>query len=253
MKLSNREKVLLGILLVLSLVYAYYNFAFKPGKIAKENLLQENRVLKSMIESGETAKTQNTGMVQKITEIAKLGNELMLEVPARAGVPETVAFLKKTALDANVDIKSLNYAASPKNKNNSVNNTKNMVETEKVRTLDYNITVQGAYNNLLAFLLKIENAPRLYTINDCQMTANAPEIAAEALAGPLQSSMEAGQGTPSPRLPSIPKGSAVYDGNDIKLKLRFSAYYDEEGIPGFTTAKEDEVPAAAGRINPFIF
>lgn len=248
-KLSRREKILLGILLILSLIYAYYNLAYKPGKIAREQLLQENRVLKSLTESGESAMVQTSNIEQDITGIAKLGNELMAAVPARARVPETIAFLKKTAFDTHVDLKAINYAAP--NKNNSTDKQKNKEKLEKVRILDYNITVQGTYNNLLAFLLKMENTPRLYTISNCQMTAAAKKNDEKALSEALQSSLETEQGAPPAPFPSIPKGSAVYDGNNIKLNLKFSAYYDEETIPGLN-AKEDEVPVAAGRINPFI-
>ncbi|MEN6326259.1 MAG: hypothetical protein ABFD18_08645 [Syntrophomonas sp.] len=251
-RLSRREKILVGLLLLLSLVYAYYNLAYKPGKIARAQLLQANRVLKSLIERGESAKVQNADIEQEKTGIAKLGNELMVAVPAQARIPETVAFLKKTAFDTHVDLKTINYADPNKNKNNSTNIQKNQKKIEKVRILDYNITVQGAYNNLLAFLLKMENAPRLYTISNCQMTTtvkdNDEKTVGEAL---QQSSIEAEQGAEPLPLSSIPKGSAVNDGNNIKLNLKFSAYYDEETIPGLTT-KDDEVPVAAGRINPFI-
>ena len=251
-KLSRREKILVGLLLILSLVYAYYNLDFKPNKIASEQLLQENRVLKSLMERGENAKTRTTGIGQEKTRIAQLGNELLVAVPARAMVPETVAFLKRTAFDTRVELKSLNYTAPNKSNNNNTGSQKKKEESEKVQALDYNITVQGGYNNLMAFLLRIEKAPRLYTISSCSMTANSKKNDDKAISEALQSSMEAEPGAVEPvPLTSAPKGSEVYDGNNIKLDLKFSAYYDEEAIPGLTI-KEDEVPAAAGRINPFL-
>lgn len=252
MKLSQREKILIGLLIVLSVVYACYNFAYKPGKIAREQLQQENRVLKSLIAREENAKTQNTGILQERTEIAKLGNKLMLQLPTRAQVPETVAFLKKTAFESHVSLKSLNYEAPNKSKyNNSTGSQKTDEELAKVQMLDYNITVQGSYNSLLAFLLKIENAPRLYTISNCSMIAAAKKIDEKAPSEALQSNLEAEPGAEPVPLPSVPKGSAVYDGSNIKLNLKFSAYCDEESIPELKL-KEDEVPVAAGRINPFL-
>lgn len=252
MKLSQREKILIGLLLILGVIYACYNFAYKPGKIAREQLQQENRVLKSLIKRGENAKTQNTGIVQERTGIAKLGNKLMIQVPTRAQVPETMAFLKKTASESHVSLKSLNYTAPQASKDNhSSGSQKTGEELAKVQVLDYNITVQGSYNNLLAFLLKIENAPRLYIISNCSMTAAAKKIDEKAVSEDLQSNPEAEPGAEPVPLPSVPKGSAVYDGSNIKLNLKFAAYCDEEPIPEFKI-KEVEVPIAAGRTNPFL-
>ncbi|MDD3268434.1 MAG: hypothetical protein PHX14_03865 [Syntrophomonadaceae bacterium] len=252
MMLSRREKILLTLLLILGLAISYNYLVYQPGQIARKHLIQENGVLISLIERGTSAKAQNLDINQEKTRIVKAGNELMLQIPSSARVPETVAFLKRTARDTHVNLQSINYAINKSKTGMNKNAKANKDILEKVQVLDYNITIQGGYNNLLAFLLKFENAPRLYTINNCRMIANAQKFDEAAISEVLTSLIEDPEAAPVPvPLPIMPKGSAIYDGNSIQLNLKFSAYYEEETIPGLN-AGEEEVPAASGKINPFL-
>ncbi|MDD2620498.1 MAG: hypothetical protein PHC92_07520 [Syntrophomonadaceae bacterium] len=250
MRLSKRETILLCLFLIISMVFVYYKFSYKPSQNHMNSLLQENILLKDLIEKGK--KAESSMNIREKNTVLKVGEKLLREIPTRAGVPETIAYLENTCRDTKVTLLSVNGKIANNKINSEENEKKQGVELEKIRVLDYNISIQGSYNNLLVFLLKLENSSRLYTINNCKMTVNAKKFDEVELNEDAAPNKEDDTVVSNPQnITSDAKGSKSYDGNNIMLDLIISAYYDEESIPDINIGADDVLPAS-GKTNPFL-
>ncbi|MEN6351363.1 MAG: hypothetical protein ABFD08_18475 [Syntrophomonas sp.] len=260
MKLSRREKVLLALLAILSVIFVFYNFIYKPLIEEKELLLSDSAYLKTLIEKGEAGRKERLDLAREEAVIRKEYEGLLAAVPSSARVPETIAFLQQSSKDTNVSLLSTKYVPVKKSKNegNAPNGQKNQPAAkiiDKAQEVSYSISARGSYNNLLSFMLKIENAPCLYIIRSCKIQSSPRKIDESLFSQvvqPIEGDQPAVPLVPAP-VPSltIPKGSALYDGGNLVLYLEFSAYYYKDNLNLDTAKTDNQVEPGQGSINPF--
>jgi Tfp pilus assembly protein PilO len=237
MKLSRREIILLCVLLLAGSIYLFNQYAYQPLQQKTSTLIAENAKIQTTIEIQE-AKMKTTANMQKEQErLEEEYRQLMIAVPEDAYIPEIIAWLGKSAKDASIQLDKVSYQSGNNDKQNS-----DQAKSDGVHACNFEISAAGSYFNLMSFLLKTENDPRIYVISGGQINAQQKkqEVA------PVVSEVE-GESIPAPE---PLKGAAAYDSNNMVLKLKLSAYYDKDKALDISGMAE-KVPPGEGRENPF--
>ncbi|HWP95927.1 MAG TPA: hypothetical protein VN426_03685 [Syntrophomonadaceae bacterium] len=267
MSLSRREIVLISILLLAGTLYAFYNYLYMPVRSRTEALKTENNQLQAQLSEAEQAKTSKKNPADDVKKLQNEYKVLLNKVPEDPYVPEMMVYIADSARDSKVKLNSLDYKYDEKSApaaSASENGTAKQGDADKAnpsatyRSSQLDVEVVGDYNELLNFLLKIENAPRLYVLSSAKFDAgkrkapevvvNAPEQTAAAKTSTAVAAVNSSPGgTAAPAL----AGSAAYDGSSITLKLKFSSYYDQTTTGGMKGVDQEVAPTAEGK-NPFI-
>ncbi len=229
MKLSKREKILLCFLLVAAGIYVFYNYVYQPVREKTMLLADENGRLKAAIQVAERARTTHADIGDIGVEKEKIKEEyeeLALKVPESPYLPEVISYLEDSAGEAGVKLLSLsNQESIPEDElqvmgmgqltggSSSKQEKEPDNELEGVNAYSLYLTVRGSYYNILTYMLKIEKAPRIYTIDSVTM------------------SKESGNGS-------------------INLDIVVTTYYDNKSLLGIKGVEETIKPGE-GRDNPF--
>lgn len=237
MKLSRREIILLCVLLLAGSIYLFYQYAYQPLQQKTHTLIAENTKIQKNLEMQE-GKMETAAKMQKEQErLEEEYRQLMIAVPEDAYIPEIIAWLAKSAKDASIQLDKVSYQSGNNDKQNS-----DQAQSPGVQACNFEISAAGSYFNLMSFLLKIENDPRIYVIIAGQL--NAQQKKQEA--APVVSEVEA----ESMPVPEPLKGAVAYDSNNMILKLKLSAYYDKAKSSDISGMAE-KVSPGEGRENPF--
>lgn len=238
MKLSRRELILLAVLVIIGSIYLFHQYLYQPLQQKTNTLRAENTKIQSTIEM-QRGNMKEVAKLQKEQEkLAEEYRRLMVAVPEEAYVPEIIAWLEKSAQDASVQLNKVSYQGENNEKDNSADDGK----MAAAQVCNFELSAGGSYFNLMSFLLKIENDPRIYVINAGQLNASqkkqetAPAVSEE-------------EGTPMPA-PEPLKGAAAYDSHNLVLNLKLSAYYAKDKANDISGMAE-KVPPGEGRENPF--
>lgn len=278
MSLSKREIALIGFLLLAGVVYGFYTYLYTPVENRIDVLKTDNEQFQIKLEENEKARKSN---IKPADNLKKLQNEykvLLTKVPEDPYVPEMMVYLADSARESSVELKSLNYkyddkTGSASSSPGSNTNTARTGSPANYRASHIEVEVEGSYYNLLTFMLKVENAPRLYVLTGAKFEAGKRKAPVEAGFGaePVPSpedgtsmSTKSGSaanpaagstaavpaGSPVMDAAQAPSGSSAYDGNDITLKMKFDSYFDQTTTGGMKGVEREVPPAAAGK-NPF--
>lgn len=241
MKLSKRELILLCILLIAGSIYLFYNYLYCPMQVKTKALVVENARLKEEVKM-ERQKIQRAGdWKQERERLQEDYRQLMIKVPETAYIPEIVDFLENKAKDSQAALLSVNYnKKSNENQNDQNNNPKSTAPN----MLEFEIKSGGSYYNLLSYLMKIENAPRLYVVSGVQIAS--PD---NKKPGSTAYITEDGRVIPATQ-PEPLEGSTAYDGRVLAMKVRLAAFYDEKAIAGIS-GMEEKVTPGKGKENPY--
>ncbi|MGI6453329.1 MAG: hypothetical protein ACOX0E_07705 [Syntrophomonadaceae bacterium] len=164
MKLSKREKRLILLLIVIVVVYGYYNYLYFPLANQIVILEKENRLLAAALQSSTIQDLEMKQPQQKTDEEYR---RLAEKVPQYAFIPETITFFEEIAVSNSIIIKSLSYEDSLVIDDNLAEiNYKSLT---KIKSSSYKIVLTGNYTNLMNFIAHLENAPRLFGINDIRI------------------------------------------------------------------------------------
>jgi len=226
MKLSKREKILICFLLVAGGIYVFYNYVYQPVREKTMLLADENGRLKAAIQVAERARTIHADIGVEKEKIKEEYEELALKVPESPYLPEVISYLEDSAGEAGVKLLSLSSQESiPEDElqvmgmgqltgeSSSKQEKETDNELEGVNAYSLYLTVRGSYYNILTYMLKIEKAPRIYTIDSVTMSKES-------------------------------------DGDSINLDMVVTTYYDNKSLLGIKGVEETIKPGE-GRDNPF--
>lgn len=218
MKLSKRELILLGALIILVNGYLINNIVFKPMIAKKAALIIENAELNQQLEKIQGKGSQYTDSEKQAQYIAEY-EELLAKIPAAPMLPEIIDFVEVIAQADNVEIRSIQYKENP----SPAQSVKPAPESDRgeIKSLDFQLTAQGSYFNLLSFLAKLENAPRIYIVNTSKFTLTKEEQAYLTV-----TSLPAEETVNSPPTAFAPQ-YGIFGGSNTILYLEISAYYVE--------------------------
>jgi outer membrane murein-binding lipoprotein Lpp len=227
-KLSTREAALLGIFLVFGGVFLTNHCFFQPLTAHKQQLAAENSNLTMELQTLENKTSKYQSM--EVEEVkGSVDSQKMLEaVPQSAMISSTLNYLESSARETHVKLISIH------NKENAPADAASKpadftADLKEVIPIDFQIVASGSHFDLLSFVLKIENAPRIYIINGGKIS----------LARIDKSSADITTLSNNPDMASNDKGmenavpeSSVYDKSKSVLNLDFTAYYHNPSLSG---------------------
>lgn len=242
MKFSLREKLMLCLLIWAVGVYLFYNYAYTPVNRAASDWMEKNSLAREQVEAARKIDQEMKGMQDRQQSYQERYAALAQQLPASEYLPEMVAFVDKTAADAGMTLKLFNHQKVDAVKANPEGNTVDM-PAAGVKSLDCTLSGSGTYYQLVTFMKSLEQAPRIYNMNNIVLSAAQRQI--HTIAVPTA----AGEAPPAP-IAEL-KGSAQYDPDHILLNLTLQAYCDGKAVPGIKDIDQTVEPVSTQRDNPF--
>lgn len=220
MRLSRRETVLLGLLIVLAGFYLTDHYLLKPLYFNKRQIIEENNRLVVEIQKWEEKTREYQAEQQEAPEIQADYRQMLEKVPDLPMISDVIDYLEASAREAQVRLVSIQYRENPDAASHD-SETPGSAD-RSLKSLNYQIVACGSHYNLLSFMLKIENAPRTFIINSSKiyLTRNGPYSAGAA----GESSVNGTDAEMSREKAAVPE-SMNYDMKDSVLNLDFNAYY----------------------------
>jgi hypothetical protein len=260
--LSKRELALLVILIAVSGFYLLYYHVLHPLNLQITQLNAENISLINELPGMETELARLANIRMENQQIWYDYEKLLDKVPQSPMIPQIIGFMDLSAREAGVKLLSINYKESPVAKRNDhgiaegtsgslhdkaerdgklVMDNVILKNEEKagsmVQALNFKLVARGTHLNLLSFLLKIENAPRIYKVNSFKMimVRNSQQKTGLGVEDPSQ---EENSGTKKDFVDVAVKESQAYDANYTEVNLDFTAFFNRlefSGISAETT------------------
>ncbi len=188
MNISPREKVLLLILFYILLIGGLMNFVYLPVSDELAEVKQENLRLTRKMESFKQSEEKSAKAVAD-KHFADIWES---RIPQEPEIADFIAFLGETASKSKLSLKRFAYD-SKETKNDFVpsvytglaeqRKSSNIMEQDDMEQhpaglslLSFDVETEGSYYALLDFLNKIQQSPRLLTINYCRLTAANTDI-----------------------------------------------------------------------------
>jgi len=227
--LSKREIALFGLLIVVSVIYLLYYFVFHPLNLQTTQMKAENSSLSKELQALQVKGAWPGDIGLEKQQIWDEYEKVVTKVPQSPMIPNIIDFMELSAREAHVKLLSISYKES--------STIKTAMDVKKSETAsadqgkltaqyaDFQLTASGTHLNLLSFLLKIENAPRIYKINSSKMTMIRNNQ--QKMGSRVEASMQEGNsGKMEASLEIAVKESSAYDPINAEVNLEFTAYYD---------------------------
>jgi len=167
-KLSRHQLERVSLLIILYLLvitvggYSFNKYIFKPLKTQTSAVAADNKNLEVLLQRLGNIKEEDICLENQI--LYEDWEKLSVKVPGVLEEPEIISFLADTARDTGVQFISLTYENSePGKKLGSKEDDKN--EVKILQFADFEIKIKGDYFNLLNFMARVENAPRIYAVH----------------------------------------------------------------------------------------
>jgi len=179
-------------------------------------LKEENTRLSHEIESIMAKEDGLTDINQEKSRLNDELDQMVMRLPQAPLLADIIAFLQQSARESTVKLVSVNYKESLPGQ--AAMDAKSV---KPAQSANFQVTASGNHADLISFLTKIENTPRIYSINSGKISLVKwkPMSAIEHKNG-SESSIE-GETT------VIEKESLTYDPNNLVIILDISAFYDE--------------------------
>jgi len=166
MKLSNRRGkssfIILAIIAIIA--FFYYNYFLTP--ILDQYELLDQKVVNNEQELGELKETDKEidmlleNIEKSKQEIAGLENIL----PSNKKVPEVIVQLEAFAYETGLELQQIVFEETKKDKNKKEKQGKK--QNEDYFEINLQLVVEGAYEDVLSFLEKLENSSRLFVVDN---------------------------------------------------------------------------------------
>jgi len=224
LRLSRRETVMLGILLVIGGFYVFYQFYYHPRQVDIEYLQDENTRLGLEMESLMAKKVGLANVSREKIRLNDELNQMIIKIPPSPLMADIINFMQQSAGESRVNLVSVNYKESLPGK--AVVDVKEANTIKPAQSVRIQLTAEGTHAGLLSFLLKIENASRIYSINSGKISLvkrKRPDmnLNSESESGAWGSAGEATVKEPE---------SLTYDRDNLLIVLDISAYYDQSSM-----------------------
>lgn len=221
MSLSTRENILIGLLLVLGCVFLFDQYVFQPMTRYNQQLNNENNSLSTELQANANKSIQYQSLETEGPAKQEDYQEMLNALPDSPMISDTIDYLENRAQENNVKLISIQYkenqAGSPASQSAWAGE-----QQDSAIPVRYQIVANGSHNDLLSFVLTLENAPRIYIINSLKIGLAEKERSAQGFAATADnariSAGETGglQAAPAP---------LFYDQGKSVLSLDFNAYY----------------------------
>lgn len=258
MRLSKREMVLLTILLIAASIYIYYNYIYIPVVNNAAATKTENEKLQTNLRELEKLKANQKKPAQVAQKLKTDYQALLTKVPEDPYVPEMIVYLADAAKQSRVELKKIDYKYDEKSTANTPatadgGQEKKTANVAAVKSSQLEVEAIGTYNDILTFMLTIENAPRAFVLTGSDLTAG--KIVAKEITTTTTEISPSGDEKTTTSKNTIDMtqqlvGSAAYDGNSIQLKLKFQSFFDQMTTDNMKGVDEPVAPSIEGK-NPF--
>ncbi|MDD4802188.1 MAG: hypothetical protein PHF24_04515 [Syntrophomonas sp.] len=246
MSLSKRELVLLGVLIVAGGIYLVTNFLFQPLQLQIKQMKNENNSLSQELLGLQSQQYKREKIWQKSEQICYDYENIRHKVPEKLIISNIIDFMELNAGEAGVKLLSVSYQESQAAyKNGDASHYEsseptgseytgeaitgiNEIGTWMIKSANFQVAARGTHFNMLSFIMKIENAPRIYRIDHLKMTRfrqePTPVVSAEK---PLQGVIINNQEEIKEN--AVPE---FQDFNDsyIEASIDFTVFYQDDEI-----------------------
>ncbi|MEA1962045.1 MAG: hypothetical protein U9N81_12395 [Bacillota bacterium] len=255
MNISRREKILILIAVYLLIGFLGYRYVYSPAGDKVQSLQVEKKQLENQIDLAVQLEGEKNQRIAGIDQELKKYYELEEKVPRERQMVEMVDLLGGMAEDCDVQLQSISFSNTSDSDNledqllaaqNKV--TKTMKGTIKgASDISFMLDISGRYYQLLEYLLLLENAPRIISV---QAVAMNREQKNEQTGGSNEDTYTYKSVTPPPESP-IPKSvmmqqvsgavnqttyndyqpgaepeSSQYDPDNMHMSIELTTYYD---------------------------
>jgi Tfp pilus assembly protein PilO len=218
--MTKREIALLGILIVLGGIYLGYHFVFLPLNTKTAQLQTENNTL---TKDSQTLQQKGANKVDVGLEEQKIRDDyakMNVKIPSSPLIPDVYTYVELCARESKVKLLTINYKENAAAKT-ATTAPETGSSSEAAQSANCQISASGSHFNLLSFLLKIENAPRIYIMNGIKVTVAKSKLPAKELSA----------NTPEQVASNVEKESQSFDLNNVVINLDFAAYFDNTVLP----------------------
>lgn len=218
MRLSKREKVLIGILVILGVGYIIDHFMICPAATCHRQLLASEAGLENQMKQLENL-TAEYGTEKQQEFVETNYRRVLAKIPPSAMVPNVIEYLQSSAADSGVRVINVSYLDTGSTEPNSDHRSQETPKTS-AQQINFQIETEGEYGNILEFLQRIEDAPRLYMITKVKIVF-PPNLPATSTASEITTN----QSGIDQYNESSSTASDQISPADSKLFLEFNAYY----------------------------
>jgi Tfp pilus assembly protein PilO len=229
---------MLLVLAIIGTIYLFYAYLYEPVTSQTRIISAENQNLNKEVESSQNRIKSAAGLSAEWERLQQQYTELAVKVPGESMLPEALSYLDKSAAECGVELETISLQPMPvvMTGAGSTNGVESSLQQVKIQ-----LSLRGSYFNLLSYLLKIEKAPRLYRIENAQMS-HTPALADTSAQAP-----EVAAGEQAATDPALPAATVV---SEIALNISLTTFYDTFSLPDFK-AELERVQPGVGKDNPF--
>ncbi|MDD3364780.1 MAG: hypothetical protein PHZ03_07360 [Syntrophomonas sp.] len=265
MSLSKRELALFGLLIVIVGMYLLYHNVFNPLNLHITQMKAENSTLNKELQALESKIAQQGDIWLEKQQMWDKYDKMLLKVPRSPMIPNIIDFMERSAREAGIKLLSISYKESPVAKKtleaqkSEASITEGNIDSLRdksdqdgeviienlvlenygdggsmAQAVNFQLTASGTHLNLLSFLLKIENAQRIYRINSIKMIMvrnNQQKVGSDIEA----SIQEANSGKKEDFIDVAVKESQAYDITHAEVNVDFTAFFDRVEASGIST------------------
>lgn len=183
-ELSKSEKVLLGIVGVMSLVFLCWTFIIEPGLTSIKPLEEEIAVLEQRVMELDSIEQNIADKEQQLNNLKIQYDEAIKIFPKSDRYPELIKGLRESAEKFSLNIINESYGkpevAQKVNSDGTVQaneiNTDSVDIQDQLMNFTVDLEVEGEFNNVLKFIDYIEADKRMVVVNDFSTLDNKTNI-----------------------------------------------------------------------------
>lgn len=231
---KNRQLILALALVLVLIAFAYYRLLWSPLSARLDTAVATTQQLEAALLEARTAEKSLNRLEEQRQARRQAYEEMLVKIPVSPGLPELIDLVGRTASDNGCQLKSIAY--SERGTSSSPAAAQGQSSAPAVKSVTMSVTVNGGYYDIKSFLMALEEAPRLLSLSNINLSrAETAPPSPEALGA-------GGQGN----------GQVSQPADELSLTLDVTAYYDERVPAGLESGWPDQVkPTDKVRENPF--
>jgi Tfp pilus assembly protein PilO len=208
MRLSDREKILGLIVIMLVGFYFYDRLILEPVLAEVKQLDAETNQLCLQKEANQELIILNQKVQQEVGSL-DYSDDMETLLPVLPHTAEVISYLSECARNQSLVLCFIHFKLVDSERTSA---EQGITAETTPKAINLQLGVQGDYDKLISFLVSIENAPRIYKINHSNLKVVDP-------AGIISDNQESGVLTKDPT-------TSDYDRNQATLTLDLSVFYD---------------------------
>lgn len=163
MKLSRNAKIFILILFLIIFAYVNYAFIYQPRNARIQQLDQQISTLQTKIAEGRRIAARLDDLKREYQELNERLKFIEVLLPEEKEIPDFLVLLEDTMDEFNIDFTNF----TPQN----LTQEKDMIYAR----LPINMTFTASYFEVIEFLDRLENFPRIVDVKDLRFTPTGEE------------------------------------------------------------------------------